>query len=386
MCRCVLERGLVMKIAIVLTAAALCAFFLAAHADVPFIAAPEFYTDLAPWGTVAGDFNNDGHIDIAMTNYDFPGYATVVLGNGHGSFAFACSPMIDKTPYGIAAGDFDGDGNFDLVISSISNDPSDIVSVLLSRGDGLFEPAVKYPVGAFPESVAVADLNADGIPDIVTENTNSNSVSTLLGVGDGSLLPRTDFDLGLVPESLALGDIDGDGKIDVAVAANSPFAAFAVMLGNGDGTFGPPHYAGSSTTIFHGIALGDFNRDGRLDVAVLDGINARVDVYLALGGGLYSNVIEVPTDANTYFIAAADLFGDGNVELITSGGSVARLFETSGDGSFRDAGALPGIAGGAGIAVADINEDGKPDLVVPSYLSQHSTALLNQTLFRGGFE
>jgi hypothetical protein len=380
------RQELVMKIAIVLTAAALCAFFLAAHADVPFIAAPEFYTGLQPWATVAGDVNNDGYIDIAMANFDFPGYATIVLGNGHGSFAFASSPSIDKTPNGIAAADFNGDGNLDLVVSSISNDPSDVVSVLLGHGDGSFEAAIEYQVGAFPKFVAVADLNVDGIPDIVTENTNSNSVSVLLGVGDGSFLPRTDFDLGLVPESLALGDIDGDGNVDVVVSVNSPFASFAVMLGNGDGTFGLPVYTGASNTFFPSITLGDFNRDGRLDVALLDGIHGEADIYLAQSGGLYSNVIEIPTDANSLSIAAADLFGDGNVELITAGGGGARLFETSGDGSFRDAGAFPGIAGGAGIAIADINGDGKPDLIAPSYLSQQSTALLNQTLFRGGFE
>jgi hypothetical protein len=375
-----------MKTAIVLVAAALCASFLPARADVPFVAAPAFYTGLQAWATVAGDFNNDGRADIAMANYDEPGYATVVLGNGHGSFAFASSPSINKAPNGIAAGDFDGDGNLDLVVSSISNDPSDVVSVLLGHGDGSFEAAVEYPVGALPGFVAVADLNGDGKPDIVTENSNSNSISVLLGGGDGTFLPKTDFALGLSPMNLALGDLNGDGKIDVAIAANSYFAAFVVLLGNGDGTFGPPQYGGSSDTIFNGIALGDFNRDGRLDVALLDAIYAKVDIYIAQGGGLYSNVIEVPTDANLSAIAAADLYGDGQVELITAGSGVARLFQSSGDGTFRDAGAFPGIAGGAGIAIADVDGDGKPDVIAPSYYEVQSTALLNQTLFRGGFE
>ena len=96
-------------------AAALCMLCLPAHADVPFVAAPGFPTNLQPWVTVIGDFNNDGRADIAMANFDSPGYATVLLGNGHGSFAYESAPPVEKVPNGIAAGDFDGDGKLDLV-------------------------------------------------------------------------------------------------------------------------------------------------------------------------------------------------------------------------------------------------------------------------------
>lgn len=367
-------------------AAAFCMLCLPAHADVPFVAAPDFPTNLQPWATVIGDFNNDGRADVAMANFDSPGYATVLLGNGHGSFAYQSAPAVEKVPNGLAAGDFDGDGKLDLVVSSISNDPADIVSVLRGRGDGSFGAAVTYAVGAMPQNVVVADFNNDGKPDILTENGNSNSISVLLGNGDGTFMPAVPYDLGLSPMNVAVGDIDGDGNLDVFVSANSPLASFAFLQGFGYGRFGVARYGGSGGALYYGIAVADLDRDGHLDVALLDTPGSKIDVYYGEGGGLFENVLEVPTDADFSSVAAADLFGDGHVELLTAGDSGVRLFESRRDGTFRDAGALPGVAGGANIAIADIDGNGSPDIVSPSYFTSQSTALLNQTILRGGFE
>lgn len=366
-------------------AAALCVSCIGVHAAVPFIAGPGFSTGPEPWGVVIGDFNNDGNPDVAMANFITPGYATVLLGNGQGSFTFRSSPIVEKTSTGIAAGDFDGDGNLDLVVSSISNDPSDTVSVLLGRGDGTFD-AVEYPVGAFPQFVAVSDLNGDGAPDIVTENSNGDSISVLLGNGDGTFMDRVDDNLGLSPTNLMVADMNGDGIPDVVVAANSFFASFAVLRGTGDGTFASPTYGGNGAAIYSGIAVADINRDGLPDVVLLDRADSRIDVYFALGQGLFANVVSIPTDADVSSVAAADLFGDDHMELVSAGGSGARLFEYRDDGTFHDAGLLPGVVGGAAIAISDINHDGKLDIVAPSYSNVQSTALINQTLFRSGFE
>lgn len=366
--------------------AVLCAPCIIAHAETPFIPGPTFFTNAEPWGTLIGDFNGDGNPDLAMANFDSPGHATVLTGNGLGGFAFRSSPPVGKTSSGIAASDFNGDGHLDLVVSSISNDPSDIASVLLGYGDGTFAEAVEYPVGAFPQFVAVSDLNGDGKPDIVTENSNGNSISVLLGNGDGTFMARVDHDLGLGPTNLAIADMNGDGIPDVVVATNSFFASFAVMQGIGDGTFAAPTYGGAGQTIYSGIAVADINKDGLLDVVLLDRTNARMDVYFGAGAGLFSNVIQVPTDADVSCVGAADLFGDNHMEIISAGGSGARLFEVRSNGTFQDVGLLPGVVGGAAIAIADIDHDGKPDIVAPSYLNVQSTAVLNQTLFRGGFE
>src|SRR6185312_7988007 len=147
-------------------------------------AAPSFPTGPQPGGTVVEDFNNDGIPDVAMADYDKPAGVYVLLGNGQGSFAFASSPLVGGDAHGLAAADFDGDGNIDMVVSSISNGPSDIVSVLRGHGDGTFDMPVEYSVGAFATAVRAADINGDGNADIVTANANGNSISVLLGVGD----------------------------------------------------------------------------------------------------------------------------------------------------------------------------------------------------------
>ena len=260
------------------------------------------------------------------------------------------------------------------------------MAVLRGRGDGGFDAAVTYVVGAMPQNVVVADINNDGKPDILTENTNSNSISVLLGNGDGTFVSAVPYDLGFSPMNLALGDIDGDGNLDVFVSANSPLASFALLQGFGDGRFGIAHYNGAGGSLYFGIAVADLDGDDRLDVALLDSPGSKIDVYYGEGGGFFENVIEVPTDANSSSVAAADLFGDGHVELLTAGENGVRLFESRRDGTFRDAGALPGVAGGANIAIADIDGNGSPDIVSPSYLTAQSTALLNQTILRGGFE
>jgi hypothetical protein len=374
------------RIVVGLIGAAFCMACLTTRAEAPFRSGASFPTGPEPWGTVIADFDNDGHADVAIADFAQPGVATVLLGDGQGGFAFASATGVDKASNGIAAGDFDGDGLVDLVVSSISNDASDIVSVLLGRGDGTFEDAVAYPVGGMPGFVAVADVNMDGHPDVVTENSNGNSISVLLGVGDGSFTASVDYDLGLSPMNLVVTDVDGDGKPDVAVSANSFFASFAILKGNGDGTFGAPRYGGVGGHVFYGIAVADIDRDGRMDVALLDRGGSEVEVFLAQGGSTYADPVATTTDADVSSIAVADLFKNGRVEVITAGGSGARLFVAEPDGALRDAGALPGIVGGASIAIGDLDGDGMPDIVAPSYLNFESNALLNLTIFRDGFD
>ena len=129
-----------------------------------------------------------------------PGSATVLLGNGAGSFAAIAQPPVAKGPWGIASGDFDSDGKLDLVVSSISNDPTDIVTVMLGNGDGSFDAGVEHEVGGNPQFVKVADLDDDGNDDIVLVSSDAEAVSVFLGQCDGNFPARGDFAMRLASD------------------------------------------------------------------------------------------------------------------------------------------------------------------------------------------
>src|SRR5579863_7489639 len=179
-----------------------------------------------------GDFNNDGIEDLAVSN---SGENTigVLLGKGDGTFQPPVKFSTGSSPYAIAAGDFNGDGNLDL---TVTNRDDNTVSVLLGNGDGTFRAQTTYAAGNGPLGIAVADFNVDGNADVVVANANDNTVSILLGNGDGTLQPQVVYPAGSLPHGIAVADFNGDAVPDLAVASSSN-NSLSVLLGNGDGTF-----------------------------------------------------------------------------------------------------------------------------------------------------
>src|SRR5205085_1849908 len=161
------------------------------------------------------------------------------------------------------------------------------VSVLLGNGDGTFQGARNFAAGLYPVSVAVADVNGDGHPDLAVANVGNNfmavNVSVLLGNGDGTFQGARNFDAGQVPHSVAVRDVNGDGPTDLTVANHSSYNV-SVLLGNGDGTFqlARNFAAGDSPS---SVAVADVNRDGRSDLAVTNGRSNSVSVLLGNGDG-----------------------------------------------------------------------------------------------------
>ena len=183
------------------------------------------------FSVAVGDFNGDGPADLAVADAG-GGRVSVLLGNGDGTFQTAVNYFTapGSFPLSVAVGDFNTDGHPDL---AVANDDG-TVSVLLGNGDGTFQASVQYVTGAPADSVAVGDFNGDGHPDLAPWRHVAR-VSVLLGIGDGTFPASVKYAAGASPDSVGVGVFNRDGHADLAVA-NDSSGNVSVLLGNGDGS------------------------------------------------------------------------------------------------------------------------------------------------------
>src|SRR5580692_3594086 len=228
-----------------------------------------------PQGLVAGDFNNDGNLDLVSVNHS-GNNVSLLLGSSTGVFGTKTNFTVGSGPYRATAGFFSNNGNLDLAVTNFS---ANTVSILVGNGAGSFATHVDYATGASPFGVATADLNGDGKPDLVIGNGTGPSVSVLLGNGDNTFSTHTDYTTLSAPRDVAIADINGDGYLDVAVGVYNSTQQFSLLLGNGNGTL---QSAVSYTANFapQGMALADMNGDGRIDVITGDYLDASISVLL----------------------------------------------------------------------------------------------------------
>jgi hypothetical protein len=221
-----------------------------------------------------------------------------------------------------------------------------------------FTQAPVYPVGEDIRSVAVADLDGDGRPDLAVANADSSSVSVLEHVGLGEPAIINAYTVGPFPLGVVTGDFTGDGKPDI-VTANDSATYISLLRNNGSGGFVAAGTFNSGPGV--GIVAGDFNNDGKLDVAVATGFS--VGILLGDGQGGFDAPISFSGGSNR--IIAADFNNDGKLDLAAANTIQIRL----GDGTGHFAGASCPIQASGGLAAGDVNGDGKLDLVVANILA-----------------
>jgi hypothetical protein len=236
--------------------------------------------------------------------------------------------------------------------------------------------------GTEPIQVAVGDFNGDGKLDMVIVNFNCTfspifqcngpgSVSIFLGNGDGTFHARTDFGVGVGPVSVVVGDFNGDGKLDLATA-NLVGNTVSVLLGNGDGTFQPNvEYPTGTGPSF--VAVGDFNRDGKIDVAVANVTSNTISILLGNGDGTFQTNVDYATGTGPQGVGIGDFNGDGKLDLAVNdlncpnfpvcGPGMVSILLGNGDGTFRTHVEYPTGPTPDSLAVGDFNGDGHLDLV-----------------------
>ena len=334
--------------------------------------------DPSPRSVALVDLNSDGKLDLVAASYQSNQTVSVFLGDGDGTFQPQVRYSVGSGPYGLTVADVNLDGIADILVANYNDDT---ISVLLGNGDGTFQVQKVFPGAQYTIGLVVADFNGDGLPDLATA---SSPVAVLLGNGDGTFQAPT-FPSTLGVNSVAVGDFNRDGKIDLAFGANfGARAQVQILLGNGDGTFttGATNQLGVATP--YSLAARDLNHDGKLDLAVTY-FESEVGVLLGRGDGTFNRVTRylIPLSEFAYALVIADFNRDGNQDLAIADygkpGDTSVLYGNA-DGTFQPSidYKTKGMYADA-IADGDLNGDGSPDLVVANNSAMNTVSVLLNT-------
>ncbi|MDP4238811.1 MAG: FG-GAP-like repeat-containing protein, partial [Bacteroidota bacterium] len=338
-----------------------------------------------PTSVAIGDFNGDGIPDMASCSWESwsaYGKVSVFLGKGDGTFTTKPDVPAGNRPQCIVIGDLNGDGKADMAVANMN---SYDISILLGNGDGTFTAAASLSlgVGYEPYKLTIGDINGDGIADIIAGGLNGNTnVNIFPGLGNGTFGTKISLAIGVEPYSIAIGDLNGDGKMDiVATNSKSNSNTISVLLGNGNGTFGTKtNFAISSGSGANpsSVVIGDFNGDGKADLATANSNENSVSVLLGDGNGSFGTATPYAIGNDPGSIVVGDFNGDGKTDLAACNyltPSSVSILLGNGNGTFKPATNFPvGDAPGT-IAIADFNNDGKADIATSNWTNNISILL-----------
>lgn len=356
---------------------------------------PGVTTDLHPNGIAAADFDGDGLPDLATpNNYSTTGSpaSVSILRNTSSGGAIQFAPKQDiptgVLTYAIAAADLDGDGKPELISSSIVDKTISVFRNTSTNGSITFAAKIDYPVGTNPYSIAIADFDADGRPDVAVANFLSNSISVLRNTsttsGSISLAPKTDIITGLAPHGVATGDLDGDGKPDMAVVNQLSNTMSVFRNTSNSGTISFAARADFPTAAApYGVAIGDLDGDNKQDVAVANNENQLFSVFRNTGStGAVSFAARADFAAayGGYSIALGDVSGDGRPDVVVASTSPSIAQNTSTPGTISFATSIyPYYSLDVFVmAIVDLNADGRNDLTGAVLAGDRLTLLRNR--------
>jgi len=304
-------------------------------------------TGTEPDAVALGDLRGLNRLDIVTADFG-NGMASVLLSNGDGTFQTATTIDLGQGqfsfPTGVTLADFNGDHKLDMAVTLSAVDK---VAVLLGNGDGTFGTPtyLTLPSGSVPGSIASADLRHTGKQDIVTANNGSvdgtNGVTVFLGNGNGTFASPHSYNVGPEPQTVTIADINADTKPDIVVTNSNlngggTAGSVSILPGNGDGTFGT-HLDVTAGTFPYGVAVGDFNSDNKLDLAVTNQGDNNVEVFQGNGDFTFQAGQTFPTDTAPSGVAVADFNTDNKPDIVTANlfgngqaGDVTVLLNTSG--------------------------------------------------------
>ena len=350
---------------------------------VTFTGPTNFAVGDSPNSVAVGDFNGDGDPDLAVAN-EFDESVSVLLGAAGGGFGAAITIATGGFPFAVAVGDFDGDGDPDLAVADAFDG---IISVLLGNGAGGFSPQTDspYPAGSFPASIAVGDFNGDGDPDLAVADQVTGDILVLRGGNDGTFSAATRVATVAEPGSVVVANLNSDADPDLVVAEHVTLSAnpsrVLVLLGSTGATFTTPAEVAAGLDPVS-IAVGDFDGDTDVDLAVADQSPGEILVLLGSGNGSFTGPTTLTADSGLSGIAVADFNRDGDPDLAVSNVNLSRVSVLLGStgGTFT---AQTNFAVGStqtSVVAADFNSDGKPDLAATKFNTNNVAVLLNSTV------
>jgi len=342
-----------------------------------------------PVVTVA-DVDGDGRLDLITANGNNTNTLTVLTNNGSGGFGFYATLTVGKNPAGVVAADVNGDGHLDLISINAGNNS---VTVLTNNGTGVFGSNSTFNVVSSPGDVVAADVNDDGYVDLISPSYISAGILTIYtNNGSGFFGSNATLDVGSYPVCVCAADVNGDGYVDLIVAnyKGSNANSLTILTNNGSGVFG----FNARVTVGKApdwVVAADVNGDGHVDLITANNETNTLTVLTNNGTGVFGLNATLTVAGIPNWVTATDLNGDGKLDLISANGgnystipgngNSLTIYTNNGSGGFGSNTTFTVGIGAINDLAADLNADGKSDLVVANYYDNTVKVLLNNSIF-----